>query len=107
MTDIKMIKALGVESMHHNVTSSSSDMDAGDLLSVSINSGGNNIMSTSLMSSASFTSSVSQVGASSAVNNGNLEKPMISSTGGISITHGVSSSVSVFFFFLHEMENFH
>lgn len=94
-----MLKSIGVESLGtHNVTSSSSDMDAGDLLSASINSGiiggGGNIMSTSLMSSASFTSSVSQV----AVNNNGAtvanDKQMISSTGGISITHGVGSSVS-------------
>lgn len=101
-SDIKMLKSIGVESIGgttHNVTSSStSDMDAGDLLSASINSGiiggGGNIMSTSLMSSASFTSSVSQA----AANNG-VDKQMFNSAGGISITHGVGSSVSVQFQF--------
>lgn len=102
MTDIKMLKSIGVESSiigHNNVTSSSSDMDAGDLLSASINSGviggGNNIMSTSLMSSASFTSSVSQTAANNGPIIGNSsDKQMISSAGGISITHGVGGSVS-------------
>uniref|UniRef100_A0A336KSC0 CSON014279 protein n=1 Tax=Culicoides sonorensis TaxID=179676 RepID=A0A336KSC0_CULSO len=85
-----MIKSIGVESI--GVTSSSSEMDAGDLLSASMNSGmigggSSNVMSSSMVSSASFTSSASQMGILNSADN----KQMITSTGGLSITHGVSS----------------